>query len=219
DPTPQDAVAEVEHALVGQQAAVTDVEGLVVDEQADDLPVGDVEDRLTRLRVAVAGLGVGERPQLVERVQVRPRNGEGLALVEVGAQADVPVRECEDGFRLREHVEVQVRLSHAPRLDHEGGMGDHGCAISSTRSETTTSAPCSRSASRCPALWRPASRAARTYRTEPSKTWTPSRFSSARTSSFLRLPRPRTVSADGRSLGLPSGSRIPRAARNERTPS
>ena len=81
----QDSVAEVEHALVRQQAAVTHIERLVVDEQADDLPVGDVQDRLPGLGEAVPGLGVGERPQLEERVQVRARHSEGLALVEVGA--------------------------------------------------------------------------------------------------------------------------------------
>ena len=84
---PQHAGAEVEHALVREQLAVADVEGLVVDEQADDLAVGHVHDRLARLRVAVAGLGVRQRPQLVERVQVRAGQAERLAFVEVRAQA------------------------------------------------------------------------------------------------------------------------------------
>ena len=75
--TPIGAAAEhagskVELALVREQLAVADVERLVVDEEADDLPVRDVHDRLARLRVAVAGLGVRERPQLVEGVQVGP---------------------------------------------------------------------------------------------------------------------------------------------------
>ena len=138
----QHAGAQVEHALVRAQPPVADVERLVVDEQADDLAVRDVDDRLARLGIAVAGLGVGQRAQLVERVQVRPRQAERLALVEVPAQADVPVREREHRFGLGEHVEVEPRLAHGPRLDREGGMRDHGRSSSSARSETTTSAPC-----------------------------------------------------------------------------
>jgi hypothetical protein len=52
----QEAGAEIELALVREQLAVADVERLVVDEQADDLAVGDVDDRLPQLRVAVAPL-------------------------------------------------------------------------------------------------------------------------------------------------------------------
>ena len=43
------------------QLAVAQVERLVVDEQPDELAVGDVDDRLAGLGVAVAGLGVRER--------------------------------------------------------------------------------------------------------------------------------------------------------------
>jgi hypothetical protein len=42
--------------------AVADIERLVVDEQPDDLAVRDVHHRLARLRIAVAGFGVGQRP-------------------------------------------------------------------------------------------------------------------------------------------------------------
>jgi hypothetical protein len=54
--------------------AVAQVEWLVVDEQPDDLPVGDVDHRLAGLRVAEAGFGVGQRPRLVEAVEVGSRN-------------------------------------------------------------------------------------------------------------------------------------------------
>ena len=46
--------AHVEHAFVLAQLAVADIERFVLDEQADDLAVRDVDDRLTRLGVAVA---------------------------------------------------------------------------------------------------------------------------------------------------------------------
>ena len=110
----QHAGAQVEHALVRAQPPVADVERLVVDEQADDLAVGDVHDRLARLGIAVAGLGVGQRAQLVERVQVGARQAVRLALVEVAAQADVPVREREHRLGLGEHVQVELGLAHAP---------------------------------------------------------------------------------------------------------
>jgi len=55
---------------VGKEVAVSDVEGLVVDEQADDLAVGHVDQRLPGLRIAVRRFGVGEGHLLVDRVQV-----------------------------------------------------------------------------------------------------------------------------------------------------
>ena len=70
---------------MGAEVVVADVEWLVVDEQPHDLAVRDVHDCLTRLRVAVAGLGVRQRPQLVERVQIRAGDAEWLALVEIAA--------------------------------------------------------------------------------------------------------------------------------------
>ena len=78
----------------GKTVRVTS-ERLVVDEQADELAVGDVEDRLTGLRVAVAGLGVGERTGLVEGVQVGAGQPVGVALVEVPPHPDVAVRQRE----------------------------------------------------------------------------------------------------------------------------
>jgi hypothetical protein len=43
----------------------------------------------------------------------------GLALVEVAADADVPVGQREDRLRARERVEPQLRLGQGPRLDRE----------------------------------------------------------------------------------------------------
>ena len=99
---------------MAQQLAVADVERLVVDEQPDDLAVGDVDDRLAVLGVAVAGLGVRQRARLVEAVEVGARAGRRLALVEVAAQADVAVGEREHRLGLREAVEVAARVSRTP---------------------------------------------------------------------------------------------------------
>ncbi len=127
--------------------------GRVVDQQPDDLAVGHVDDGLPRLRVAVAGLGVGQRARLPEGVQVgagerswaRPRRGSrgcrcgrwrgrrptptGPGCRGSGGFRGAPrVRPCRRGLRSR-----ALRPVPSPR-------------ISSPRSSTTTSAPCSRSA-------------------------------------------------------------------------
>ena len=58
DAAPEDAVPQVELTLVAAELAVAEVEGLVVDEQADDLPVCDVHERLPGFGIAVAGFRV-----------------------------------------------------------------------------------------------------------------------------------------------------------------
>src|ERR1700756_647956 len=138
----QRAGPQVEHPLVAQQLAVANVERLVVDQQAQDLAVGDVDDRLPGLRVAVDGLRIPQRPEPVERVQIRAGQAVRLAFVEVAANSDVPVGQREQRFRLRQHVEVQMGLADLPGFDGEGVIRDHRGAYSrSPRSVTTTSAP------------------------------------------------------------------------------
>ena len=63
---------------------VTDVEGLIVDEQAHQLSIGHIDECLARLWRSVLGLSVGQRTQLVESVQVRAGEPVGLTLIEVG---------------------------------------------------------------------------------------------------------------------------------------
>ena len=107
----QRSVAQIEHPLVRLERAVADVERLVVDEQADELAVGDIDDGLPGLGVAVSGLGVRQRAQLVEGVQVGAGQPVRLPLVEVAAQPDVPVGQGENGLALREQVQVQPVLT------------------------------------------------------------------------------------------------------------
>src|SRR5690606_15898008 len=136
---------------------VADVERLVVHEQADHLAVGDVDDRLALLRVAVGRLGMREGTLLVERVQVRARHPVRLALVEVAAHADVAVGQREDRLGLRQSVKAELRLADAPRLHREQGPVsgdlalplDHSTSNNSDRSDTTMSAPCSARAFAC----------------------------------------------------------------------
>src|SRR5581483_1033510 len=135
------ARSEVEHALMAEQVTEADVERLVIDEQPHDLAVGDVDDHLSGLGIAVSRFYVGERTLLVETVQIRAREPVRFALIEIPAQPDVAVRKREHRPRLREYVQVQLRLPQCPRLDREGRMLDHR-STSSARSETTRSAPC-----------------------------------------------------------------------------
>ena len=104
------------------QRAGAHVEGLVVDQQADDLAVGHVDGRLARFGVAVAGLRVGQRALFVEAVEVAARQALRLAFVEVAAQADVPVGQSEDRAGLIEHMQVELGLAQRPRLDGIGGV-------------------------------------------------------------------------------------------------
>ena len=78
-----------------QQPAVAHVERLVVDQQPDQLAVGDIDQRLAGLRVAIAGLRVGQRALLVEPVQVAAGQAVRLPLVQVPAPADMPVGQGE----------------------------------------------------------------------------------------------------------------------------
>ena len=95
--------AEVEDALVLEQLAVADVEQLVVDQQPDELAVGDAEDasrppRGCRRPLSAYGSGrISWKP-----LRYVPGSPFGLALVEVAAQADVAVGQREQRLALGE---------------------------------------------------------------------------------------------------------------------
>ena len=97
----QHAGAKVEHAIVREQLAVAHVERLVVDEQADELAVGHVDERLARLGRAVLALRDRQRAQLVEAVEVGAGHAVRLAFVEVAAHADEAVGQREQRLGLR----------------------------------------------------------------------------------------------------------------------
>ena len=120
------------------QLSVSNVERLVLDEQADDLPVRDIDDRLALVRIAVCALCVGQPPDLMKPAEVGPGYPVRLTLVEVSAHPDVSVRKREHGLGLRQRVEVERGLANRPRLNRKCGMLDH-CSSSSDRSFTTMS--------------------------------------------------------------------------------
>ena len=120
---------------------VANVKGFVVDEEADEFAVGDIDYRLPGLRVAVSSLCVGQRAQFVEGVQVGAGKAVRLPLIEVASQSDVAIGEGENGLALRQSVEVESHLADAPLLDCEGRMFDHRRPPISVMLETTMSTP------------------------------------------------------------------------------
>src|SRR5260370_3493410 len=140
------------------QRPVTDVERLVVDQKTDDLRVGDVDDRLARLRIAVRGVGIWKRHLFVKGIEIGAGKLVGLTFVEVCPPADVAVGEGEDRFGLAHQVEVEMPLAHGPGLGGKALAVDHGDFIRSARSLTATSAPCRRSAAAWPTRSTPTTR-------------------------------------------------------------
>src|SRR5262249_28320262 len=65
---------EIEYPVVGEQVAVTNVKGLVIDEQSDELAVSHVDHGLTGLRSTILALGFRQRTQLIETVEIRSRH-------------------------------------------------------------------------------------------------------------------------------------------------
>ena len=146
----QRARTEVEDSLVPSQFAVTHVERFVVNEQSKELSVGDVDEGLPRPRKSVPGFSVGLRSELVEAVEVRPRQSVRFSLVQVSAPSDVAVGQRKQRLALGEHVEVKLGFAERPRLDAERRVADHSASRSSARSVTTRSAPCRRSSTAWP---------------------------------------------------------------------
>ena len=100
--------------------------------------------------IAVAGLRVRERPQLVEGVQVRAGQAERLALVEIPPHPDVPVREREHRLRPRERSRGRSASRAPTTARRRSRAGRSSSSSSSPRSATTRSAPAWRSASAWP---------------------------------------------------------------------
>src|SRR5438067_3067501 len=173
------------------EVAIAHVEGLVVQQEPDELSVCDIDDRLTGLRIAVTRLDIRKRTHVVDGVEVRPGHAVRLTLVEISPQPEVAVGQREHGLGLRQDIQVQRTFAYAPGLRAKRGVTDHARSSSSARSATTTSAPCCRSASACPTRStpttqpkppaRPASTpATASSNTAPCRGWMPNRRAPAR---------------------------------------
>ena len=118
--------------------AVAKVKGVVVDEQADELAVGDIDDGLPGLGVAISSLGIGQRAQLVEGVQVGAGQAVRLTtLIKDAPKSDVPVGEGENGLALCEGLKVKSHLADAPLLDRENWLLNHCICLHSEPSKKT----------------------------------------------------------------------------------
>ena len=94
--------------------AVTDVKGLIADENAQQLPVGHIDEGLARLRRSVLGLRERQGSQFVESIQIRARQPVGLPLVKVAPQTEVAIGQRKERFGLRQEVEVQFGFVEGP---------------------------------------------------------------------------------------------------------
>ena len=101
----------VERALVVQQLPVAHVERFVVDEQAEELPVGHVDDPLTHIRKGVTLLGIAQRRRLEETVEVGAGRTHRFALLEGAPDPEVAVGQGEQGLGALELVEVEAHLA------------------------------------------------------------------------------------------------------------
>src|SRR5260370_9299870 len=181
------------------QLAIADVEWLVVDEHADQLAVGYVDDFLRGVGEAVGGLGVGQRPGLVDPVEIASRQAVRLALVQVAPPAHVTVGQREHRLCLGQQIQVQVGLPKRPRLDRERVLQYHGRSSSSARSVTTISAPCCFSASACPTRSTPT-----TNPKPPARpAATPASASSKTTAALSLSPRARAPARKVSGAGFP----------------
>lgn len=61
---------QIQHPFVLDQFAVADVASLVINEQAHDFPVSDIDDGLTLFRIPVPSFRIWKRAGLVKPVQV-----------------------------------------------------------------------------------------------------------------------------------------------------
>src|SRR5690606_30215286 len=228
---PQDAVAQVERALVVDEVRDGQQERLVVDVEPDHLRVRDVDDGLAHAREPVRLLGVPDRPGLVEPVDERPVRVGLAALLDVAAHAEVAVRDGEQRLGHAEVLGGELRLDEPPRLGREaqavdgallvGGAADHasppsvGAAAAASvatrgRSRTVASrSPRSVTTTSAPCA---CSAAAPTPRSTPSTrpkppaapAWTPESASSTTTASAAGTPRSSAARRYVSGAGLPA---------------
>ncbi len=97
--------------------------------------------------VAVARLRVGQGTLLVEPVEVGAGETARFTLLERATNPDVSVGQCEGGFGGVQCLQIQSAPAQLPRRDLVARVVHAHLSRSSARSFTTTSAPCSRSAS------------------------------------------------------------------------
>src|SRR5689334_7255011 len=91
----QGSGAEIEHPIMREQVAVTNVKGLIIDQQSNELAVRHVDHGLTRFRSPVLALGFQQRPQLIETVEIRSRQTMRFAFVKISARPYVTVGQSE----------------------------------------------------------------------------------------------------------------------------
>ena len=122
-----------------------------------------------------------------------------------------PLESAKTDSRLGEHVEVELGLAQRPRLDGEARVLDHAASQQLGQILTTTSAPCSRSASAC----RPGRRRRRSRSARPARPRRPASASSKTAACAGSTPRARRAGEERvrRRLARPGAARRRRRRR------
>src|SRR5579875_1131841 len=96
DVTAQHAIAKIKFSLVTPDGAIPDIKGFIVDKEANDLAISNVDDRLPGFRVGIAALCVRQRTQFVERIQVGTGKAVRHPLIQIAAQSNMSVGKSEN---------------------------------------------------------------------------------------------------------------------------
>ncbi len=119
----QDALAEVQAALVVDQACRGQEQRFVVDVELEQRRVRAVDDRLARAREPEGLLGVHDGPGLVEPVDEGARLDRGPALLEGPPHPQEAVAEREDRLRVAHPAVGEPAFDQEPLVGWEQVLG------------------------------------------------------------------------------------------------
>ena len=107
------------------QLAIANIKRLIINEETQQLAVGDIDHRLPRFGIAIPRLRIGQGEQFINGVQVGAGDTIWLPLIEIPPQPDMAVGERENRLRLRQNVQVEGGLADLPLFDGKCRMFNH----------------------------------------------------------------------------------------------
>src|SRR5215469_1473713 len=130
----------VEPPIVAHKVGIGEPEGLVIDEELDDLAVSHAEDGLACFREAVSVFWVDDRAGFIKSIYQSCVFNIGPAFLGTSAHAEVPVAKRQHGFQLSQEFGVEPFFYDAPFVGweiagwrSEGYMMDHRAVSSPGR--------------------------------------------------------------------------------------
>src|ERR1700756_3485115 len=97
-----------------QYIGTGELKRFVIHEQADDLAIGHVYYCLTGSGETVGFFGVNDRPLIIKSVNKRAVLHAGFSLFRAAAHAEIPVTQCQNGFRLLDKFRVKGLFNQIP---------------------------------------------------------------------------------------------------------